>query len=367
MNPQIANVSEEGDIYKFTLSGLNVSLANALRRTILADIKTLAFYTENYKDGECTIQVNTSRLHNEILKHRLSCIPIHETDLTILPGNYILELDVQNETENMMIVTTEHFKIKNKTNGNYLTDAETHRIFPPHAITHQYIDFLRLRPRIGDSIPGEQIKLTAEFSVHTARENAMFNVVSKCSYGNTIDVAKANEVWEEHKQKLIADSMTKEEIEMQEQNFRILDVQRHFVVDSFDYVVQTIGVFDNKDIVKKACIVLQNKLVDMVKSLDSDMVPILNSETTIENCFDVILENEDYTMGKVLEYILYEKYYAQEKLFTFCGFKKFHPHNNDSTLRVAYEQNADKRMVAQHVRIACIEASQVFEKIYKMF
>jgi len=36
-------------------------------------------------------------------------------------------------------------------------------------------------------------------------------------------------------------------------------------------------------------------------------------------------------------------------------------------LRVAYEQNADKRMVAQHVRIACIEASQVFEKIYKMF
>ena len=72
MNPQIANVSEEGDVYKFTLSGLNVSLANALRRTILADIKTLAFYTENYKDGECTIQVNTSRLHNEILKHRLS-------------------------------------------------------------------------------------------------------------------------------------------------------------------------------------------------------------------------------------------------------------------------------------------------------
>lgn len=367
MNPQISNVSEEGDIYKFTLSGLNISLANALRRTILADIKTLTFYTENYKDGECAIQVNTSRLHNEILKHRLSCIPIHESDLSILPGNYILELDVQNETENMLIVTTEHFKIKNKTNGNYLTDAETRRIFPPHAITHQYIDFVRLRPRIGDSIPGEQIKLTAEFSIHTARENAMFNVVSKCSYGNTIDVVKANEVWEDHKQKLIADGMTKEEIEMQENNFRILDIQRHYLEDSFDFVVQTIGVFENKDIVKKACVVLQNKLVDMVKSLDSDMVPILNSETTIENCFDVILENEDYTMGKVLEYILYEKYYIKEKLFTFCGFKKFHPHNNDSTLRIAYEQNADKRMAAQHVRIVCIEASQVFEKIYKMF
>jgi DNA-directed RNA polymerase alpha subunit len=367
MNPTLSNISEEGDVYKFTLSGLNVSLANALRRTILSDIKTLVFYTEIYKENECKIHVNTTRLHNEILKHRLSCIPVHETDLSILPGNYVLELDIQNETDNMIIVTTEHFKIRNKTNENYLTETETHRIFPPNPITHQYIDFVRLRPRIGDTIPGEQIKLTAEFSIHTARENAMFNVVSKCSYGNTIDVSTANQIWDDHKQTLIADNMTKAEIEMQENNFRILDVQRHFIIDSFDFVIQTIGVFDNKDIVKKACIVLQNKLVDMVKAIDSDMVPIFNSETTIEFCFDIILENEDYTLGKVLEYILYEKYFQNEKLFTFCGFKKFHPHNNDSTLRIAYEQNADKRMVAQHLRIVCIEAGQVFEKIYKMF
>jgi DNA-directed RNA polymerase alpha subunit len=367
MNPQLSNISEDGDVYTFTLSGLNVSLANAIRRTILSDIKTLTFYTENYKDNQCMIDVNTTRLHNEILKHRLSCIPIHEQDLSVLPGNYVMELDMQNETENIMIVTTEHFKIRNKTNGNYLTETEQHRIFPPNPITNQYIDFVRLRPKISDSIPGEHIKLTAEFSVHTARENSMFNVVSKCSYGNTIDVAKGNGIWEDHKQKLIEDGMTKDEIEMQESNFRVLDMQRHFVADSFDFVVQTIGVFENKDIVKKACIVLQNKLVELVKNIDSDTIPILNSETTIDFCFDIILENEDYTIGKVLEYILYEKYYVDEKLFTFCGFKKFHPHNDDSTLRVAYEKNADKRMVAQHLRIACIEASQVFEKIYKMF
>ena len=144
-------------------------------------------------------------------------------------------------------------------------------------------------------------------------------------------------------------------------------MQRHYVNDSFDFILQTLGVFENKDIVKKACIVLQNKLVELVKNIDSDTIPILNSETTIDFCFDIILENEDYTIGKVLEYILYEKYYVADKIFTFCGFKKFHPHNDDSTLRVAYEKNADKRMVAQHLRIACIEASQVFEKIYKMF
>jgi len=367
MNPMLSNISEEGDVYKFTLSGVNVSLANAIRRTILSDIQTLTFYTENHKENQCNIAVNTTRLHNEILKHRLSCIPIHEKDLAILPGNYVLELDMQNDTENMVIVTTEHFRIRNKANENYLTKDEVRRIFPPNAKTNMFIDFARLRPKIGDNIPGEQLKLTAEFSVHTAKDNSMFNVVSKCAYGNTIDVVKANSIWDDHKEKLVSEEMTKDEIEMQERNFRILDQQRHFVPDSFDFVVQTLGVFDNAEIMKKACIVLQNKLVDMIKSIDSDTIPILNSETTMDFSFDIILENEDYTLGKVLEHVLFENYYTREKILTFCGFKKFHPHNQESTIRLAYVQNADKRMVSQHLRVACTEASDVFEKIFKMF
>ena len=40
MNPQVQlnNRPEYGDMLGFTLSGVNVSLANALRRTILSDI-----------------------------------------------------------------------------------------------------------------------------------------------------------------------------------------------------------------------------------------------------------------------------------------------------------------------------------------
>ena len=56
-----------------------------------------------------------------------------------------------------------------------------------------------------------------------------------------------------------------------------------------------------------------------------------------------------------------------EKLFTYCGFKKFHPHNLDSTIRVAYSQSVDKRMVAQHLRFACVDAAAVFKKVYDMF
>jgi DNA-directed RNA polymerase subunit L len=367
MNPQISNISEEGDIYRFTLSDINVSLANALRRTILSDIPTYGFYTETYSDSQCVIHVNTTRLHNEIIKQRLSCIPIHEVDLTLLVGKYQLDLDMQNDTEDMIIITTEHFRIRNKETGNYLTKDETRRIFPPNNKTNCFIEFARIRPKIGDSIPGEQLKLVADFSIRTAFENTTFNVVSKCSYGNTIDVSEVAKIWEERESKLRSEETPASDIAFQKKNFYLLDAQRHFVTNSFDFVIQTVGVYDNREILKKGCVAIIKKLTRLIEEIDSEVVPILNGETTMDYCFDVILENEDYTIGKVLEYILYESYYVREKIFSYCGFKKFHPHNADSTIRIAYESPADKRMVGQHLRIACTEAADVFYKLNAAF
>jgi len=102
----------------------------------------------------------------------------------------------------MIIVTSEHFRVKNKSSGKYLIPDEVKRIFPPNKKTNMYIDFARIRPKIGDSIPGEQLTLTAEFSIHTAKENSMFNVVSKCAYGNTLDMGRVNNVWSEQESTL---------------------------------------------------------------------------------------------------------------------------------------------------------------------
>jgi DNA-directed RNA polymerase alpha subunit len=367
MNPNISNISEEGDVYKFTLSGMNVSLANAIRRTILSDIPINVIKTDNYLDNQCNITINNTRLHNEILKQRISCIPIHIKELDLLPDKYILEVDVENNGSNTIYVTTEDFKIRNKNNDNYLTIEETRKIFPPCQKTNSFIDFARLRPKISSTIPGEHIKLTAEFSVGTAKDNSMYNVVSKCSYGNTLDPLKISEFWEQYEQKLLTEKMTKEEIEFQKKNFYLLDAQRHFILDSFDFVIQTIGIYDNIEIVKKSCIIIQNKLIELIKAVDSDTIPINYSETTMDYCFDIILENEDYTIGKVLEYLLYEKYYLTDKVFSFCGFKKFHPHNTDSVIRVAYVSANDKNMVKQHLRLVCIDASEIFKRIYELF
>lgn len=370
MNPAITNQSEDNDIYSFTLSGVNVSLANALRRIILSEIPTYAFITDTYENNKCNIETNTCRLHNEIIKQRLGCVPIHETDLDILTDKYVLDVDVKNETDNVIYVTTEHFRIRNKATGNLLTEQETKRIFPANRITSQYIDFVRLKPRISDSIPGEQLKLSAEFSVSMAKVNSMYNVVSKCAYGNTPDLPKIAEVWEERLSKLLSDGMTEDEIRFNKSNFNTLDAQRIFKPDSFDFVVQTIGVYDNRSIIKKGCAVLQNKFVAMIEAINSDIVPIERSETSIDHCFDITLENEDYTIGKVLEYVLYDSYYDGEKTLSYCGFKKFHPHLPSSTIRVAFARdhsNEGHRICKDMLVDACNQAQNVYSKIFGMF
>jgi DNA-directed RNA polymerase subunit L len=370
MNPQLKKISEENDVLRFTLSNINVSLANAIRRTILNDIPVIVLGTEIYQDNKCLIKVNTGRIHNELVKQRLSSIPVHisnEKEMETFPNDYILELDVKNNTETSIIVTTEDFKIKHKESGKYMSKDEVHKIFPMNTQTQSYIDFLRLRPNIGDSIPGEQISLTCEFTVSSAKINGMFNVVSKCAYANTPDLKRIDDVWDKIRERLVSEETTKDEIEFEKKNYYLLDAQRHFEDNSFDFVIQTIGQFENKQLVKKACKILQRKFADMIHSLESDTVPITLSETTIENSYDVTLENEDYTMGKVIEYLLYEKFYMGEQLFSFCGFKKLHPHDSNSKIRVAYKLPTDKHMLRQHFKMVCISAMDVFEKINKMF
>lgn len=368
INPIVSDPYDEKGKYHFTLSGVNVSIANSIRRVILHEIPTMAFYTDTQDKSVIHIEANTSRFHNEIVKQRLSCIPIYTTDLTTLPENYVMEVDVKNETDNIVFVTTEDFKVRHKTTGEYLPRTEVEKLFPKNTITQMHIDFLRLRPKISDAIAGEHIKLTCAFNVATAKVNSMFNVVSVCAYGNTVDPLRAQEAWQEVENKLVASGIQRDEIEFQKKNFMILDAQRYYKPDSFDFVIKTLGVFDNHELVKKACAILQGAFVDFMENVQSDkMTVVLNSDTTMLNCYDIVLENEDYTLGKVLEYFLYVKYFQGDKVMSYCGFCKFHPANTDSIIRVAYREPTDKSVVRQHIYSACNDAQEIYKKIYSQF
>jgi DNA-directed RNA polymerase alpha subunit len=355
--PKLVKKYEDGGKLIFKIQNMHVSLANALRRTILSDIPVIVIRTENTKINQCAIVANTSRFHNEIVKQRLSSIPIHSTDKDF-PTKHILEIDVKNDSDHeMRWVTTKDFKIKDKQNGMYLDDAAVRAIFPPNAITNQYIDFLRLRPSIGPTIPGEQIKLSAEFSVSSAKTNGMFNVVSTCSFYNVIDTIAKDEAWGEHMLKLKNENKTAEEIQFEKKNFECLDAYRYFKKDSngdpneFEFFIQSIGVYTNEEILHLACMELKRKCRELIEDIESHSIPICpSSETkemgygsviasTMANSWDVLLLKDDYTMGLMIERILYTEFYEKTEEMTFVGFKKYHPHDGYSVIRVAYSSD----------------------------
>ena len=336
---KIVDLKEEDGLMSFTITNIDVSYVNALRRTILADIPIVCFKTTPYEENKANIMINTTRLNNEILKQRLSCIPICIPNLEDTPiKNYLLELDFENKMDTTYIVTTKDFKIKDLTSNTYLEDGFVKKIFPPFIPPtgngEYYIDFVRLRPRISDEIPGERIKLTCEFSVSTARDDSMFNVTGTCSYGYTPDPEKMEEQLEIRKQKWKDEDKKETEIKFEAANWKLLEGLRYVKKNSFDFIIQSVGIYENEKIIIKASEILLQKFEVMKNALAQDELEIKAADNTMENCYDVTLVNEDYTIGNILNYELYTIFYRDLKMLSYVGFKKLHPHDSDSILRL---------------------------------
>ena len=110
MNSIIFNKTNDENSCAFTISGINVSFINAIRRTIISDIPIAVFKTMPYDESDCTIHKNTTRFNNEILKQRLSCIPIFiDVDETPIK-NLTLKIKHINSTSQIQYFTTENFK-----------------------------------------------------------------------------------------------------------------------------------------------------------------------------------------------------------------------------------------------------------------
>ena len=93
-----------------------------------------------------------------------------------------------------------------------------------------------------------------------------------------------------------------------------------------------------------------------------------NENTTVNNEFIVTLKNEDYTLGNVLVYFLYEKYFVKDKTVSFVGFKVPHPHIPDSIIRIAFESvSNDKTTAIQYLTNAAQDVITTFTNIQNNF
>ena len=392
----------------FTLENCDVSVANAIRRIIISDVNQYVFRTFPHSENRADFTVNTTRLHNEILKQRLGCIPIHH--LHQLDGfgneykNYVVEVDVKNETDTIRYVTTEDFKVKkakaiekmsgrsNDDNADddvmyeYLPEATVRKIFPPDAISGEYIEFARLLPNLSssNSNSGEALAFTCTLEISNAKFDGMYNVAHTCAYNCTPDTKEIDKQWRTKEKTLregfessgSAASSIGELVENAKKNWELLDAQRIFVANSFDFIIETVGVYTNVQLVTKACDIMIKKCEKFLSEIEhssettggNSTIEHAQELTTMKNSFRVNLIGEDYTLGKVIENYIFSNYYNKtDGIVSFCGFKKPHPHALDSYIIVSFKDEIELSKVQEHISKVVLESISVFKSLFESF
>ena len=364
---------EENGILDFTIESVNVSFINGIRRVILSDIPTLVFHCFPHDQNDADIHTNTTRLNNEVLKQRLSCIPIHISDASLPYKELIVEINMKNDSENTIDVTTEHFKIKNISSGKYLQESAVRKIFPPCPITGDYIVFARLRPKVSTIAPGEELSISAKMSLHTAGEDGTFNVASTCAYKFTVDKMKQDQIWQNKLAEISSEEKADPDVlALLQQNWYNHEGLRYFKKDSFDFKLETIGVYTNEELVQKACEILIQKLKNIHDTIEDEGI-IEKSISTIPNSVDIKLINTGYTVGKIIEYMLHKNNYQgeKEKNLTYVGFRKNHPHDDDSVIRMGMVErdgnDGYNEVVVSNTRFSCNNAIEILTNIMAEF
>jgi len=333
---------------KFRLYGLNVSFANAIRRTILTDIPCAVFKTIPHDKCQVEIIENTSKMNNEMIKHRLSAIPIHLNNLNCI-HNLEVEVKVENTTEGILYVTTEHFNVSEIPDSPPVDDFVLplkEDLFPIDEYSGQFIDLLKL-------LPDEKIHFKAKMATGTAREDSNFNMVSMCSYVMTDNEEKIKEAK--------ANLQTTEWSEMKENDWKTIESHRIFIPNSFDFTVKTIGVYSNGFIVKTACDILITRLKTIEFEIRADFADMDNTK------FEIVLTNEDHTVGKIIEYCFLNLFFENAAILSFCAFSKAHPDDEDCMIVVCYKTPTVFATVREHV-IKCVsDCIEVLDEVSKEF
>jgi DNA-directed RNA polymerase subunit L len=323
----ITGIREEEGVLRFQINN-DVSIVNALRRTILTDIEIYGFVAFPHEETTIAIHTNTSRFNNEILKQRMACVPV------------LLDADKEYEgLEVSLNIKNEDSKQKRDIFMNdFIITGHDKDIFAMNKLTKQYILFARLGPKLATDIDAEHIVLTATLKRVSARMDGCYNVASTCSYGNTkLSQEELAAKWEIRKQEL-QKKLTAEELAVEEKNWYIHDAQRYYMPNSFDFVLESVGIYENKDIMRRACRVIISRLENIRKNIKPEHIDIIDRHTHICR---VKLENETHTIGCLYEFIIYDamKVHNDTKVpvlehVKLCNFRKAHPHDDYGILRI---------------------------------
>ena len=216
-------------------------------------------------------------------------MPVHITDTNFPSGEFEFVLKKDNPDHAPILVTTGDIGIRNIAADKFLPKDEVRAIFPPDSLTGDFIPIVRLRPKLVDNVPAEGVHLTFKLSRGTGKEDGSFVAACTSTYSMTVDEARVASAWREKLAELKADGLNEEAIRMRENDWRSIDAKRLTVDKSFDFVIETVGVYECSELVRKACRIAIDNCEEFERSVDTGSLVVGASPTTMDHSFDVVI------------------------------------------------------------------------------
>lgn len=344
---------------KFQLAPTDVAYANVLRRIILTEVESVAFRShilENGSTSDIKVSKNSTPMSNEMLAHRIGLIPIHVSNpLEWNSSEYSFKLNVVNDSSDSIDVLASDIQVlQNRGPEEEPLPIPSGEFFYPDPISKSTSLIAVLKGHAGMQEP-ESLSFEAVASVGIGRENAQFIPVSQCSYGYTQDPSPElqREFFEKwlvtHKKVTISELETnltrKGELERE---FNTMEVARCFMTNergepnSFDFIVESVGVLDPLYIVARALQVIQEKLLPYTTVDTGDLpdnIKVRPADARMKG-FDFIFAEEDHTLGNLLQCWM-DSNIVDSGEITYAGYKVPHPLKDEMLLRIGVEDGKE--------------------------
>jgi DNA-directed RNA polymerase subunit D len=292
---KVSTISLTEDTIRFILEGVDVAFANALRRTMVAEVPIMTI-------DDLFIFDNSSIVADEVLSHRIGLIPL-KTDLEtyVLPENCDCELELG--CPKCRIVLTLDVEATDDNITVYSGDFESED--PVIIPASPGIPLTKLAP-------GQAVRVEAYAQLGQGKTHTKWSPVSMCVYQNIseIPIEDESKVTECIEALNFAYDST-DTAEIKDGKLRIIDIHRfesnkicrdnisheaimdNLIEDSFLFTVESVGSLPPESIVKEAVRILVGKLDELDGRIDRDELHDEISE------FDLpaIVESKMYSIG----------------------------------------------------------------------
>lgn len=401
--------------------GLNRTIINAIRRTLLSSIETYAFRTE-YDKSDIIIEKNETSLHNEFILDRIGMIPLY-IDPKLVENNplkYLFVLNVKHDNSKpYTLITAEDFDIyeikssvsenseyqngliteidKNNYEKKTVSEKVKKEIFRPYQ--DKYYCLLHELKSTNSEDNVQELVLYGSPSVSIAKENARWQGVSCSTYSYKID----EELWQKIRdEKLARSELPEDKHEDFVKDLFLKEGQRYFHRDNngeaywYNFDIESQHFLNAKDLFQRSNEILIESLdtfkEELENVLDEEKKPLIhfkyhNSDIK-KSVVNMIVEMPaiiqinsiwhgfDDTLASIIQAHVSNHMINETSPLNVIGYKRTHPLEDKYLFTMSFnpkhnlggvdiDEKTKTSAIVQELSQACDELSSIFGEIMK--